>query len=176
MACIPKWRTKANRKDQCAITATSKIKRNEKTSEISHMDTDDKNNPSDPNLCSENDLSGIHDILFMVDDNADYKEDDVGYCDIFPLKNSIKPTDANLCSENYLSGIHDILFMVDDNTVYKEDDVGYCDIFPLKNSIKPTDANLCSENDLSGMHDILFIEDDNADYKEDDVGYCGIFH
>jgi len=177
MACIPKQWTKGNWKDQYAIAATSKRKRNKKTSDISYMNTDDKKNPTDANLCSENDLSGMHDILFMEDDNTDYKEDDVGYCDIFSLKNSIKPTDAKLWSENYLSGgMHDILFMKDDNVDYKEDDVGYCDIFNWKNSIKPIDANICAENDLSGMHDILFVEDDNADYEEDDVGYCDIFH
>mmetsp|Transcript_11979 Transcript_11979/g.23874 ORF Transcript_11979/g.23874 Transcript_11979/m.23874 type:complete len:124 (+) Transcript_11979:120-491(+) len=122
MAWIPKRRTKANRNDQCAIPATSKIKRNKKIS-------DGKNNPTDANLCSENDLTGIHDILFMEDDNADYKEDDIGYCDIFHSKNSIKPTDANLCSENDLSGMHDILFIEDENADYKEDYTGYCDIF-----------------------------------------------
>mmetsp|Transcript_11977 Transcript_11977/g.23871 ORF Transcript_11977/g.23871 Transcript_11977/m.23871 type:complete len:131 (+) Transcript_11977:140-532(+) len=129
MAFIPKRRTKGNRKDQCAITATSKRKRNKKTSEISYMNKDDKNNPTDANLCSENDLSGMYDILLMEDDNTDYKEDDVGYCDIFPLKNLIKPTDANLCSENDLSGMHDILFIEDENADYKEDYTGYCDIF-----------------------------------------------
>jgi len=74
MARIPKWLTKAT---------TSKRKGNKKTSEITDREINDKNNPTDAYLYSENDKSGINDILFMEDDNLDYQEDDLGYCDIF---------------------------------------------------------------------------------------------
>mmetsp|Transcript_22603 Transcript_22603/g.35146 ORF Transcript_22603/g.35146 Transcript_22603/m.35146 type:complete len:93 (-) Transcript_22603:201-479(-) len=74
MARITKWLNKATK---------LKRKENKKTSEIGEREINDKNNPTDAHLYSENGQSGINDILFMEDDNAEYQDDDIGYCDIF---------------------------------------------------------------------------------------------